>query len=390
MNTASRKWLRPALIIVAAAIILVIVLFTQSPNTSPTLKELTQMAETIETPDVQSYRTIWSGTSTNRGKTSESYQEAAFATPDRYHLKVTEDGAVSEFIAIGDTQYIKSSEKYSLDSLDLLLDPEALPPEEINGVECFHYRGAVDMERQWEEMKESLDPSQPGYEDRLEKMEFELERMRQSTIDYEFWIGKEDLLIRQMKYSGQVPSEDEGQWDTSNTTVQLYDINRPIAIEAPLDAQGELLPSWQLSEDYTSGIGFKGELDYEITGDDPAHQQVSLTFTVTNIGIETASNVKVALDRIITPGYEEVEPWVEAAPSAPDLMNLEPGESETFRGSYECDTTRTDTRKFDELVKMTRVRITYTTPTGHEQVKFISGGAPYPAAVPPAEPPATC
>jgi len=407
MNTTSRKWLRPALILTAAVVLIVVVVVARSPDASPNTEELAAMAETIETLEVQSYRTTWWGTSTNRGKTTESYQEAAFATPDRYHFKVTEDGAVSEFIAIDDTQYIKSSElssktitnftrstshfltvKYSLDSLDLLLDPEALPPEEISGVECFHYRGAVDMERQWEEMKESLDPSQPGYEDRLEKMEFELERMRQSTIDYEFWIGKEDLLIRQMKYSGQVPSEDEGQWDTSNTTVQLYDINRPIAIEAPLDAQGELLPSWQLSEDYTSGIGFKGELDYEITGDDPAHQQVSLTFTVTNIGIETASNVKVALDRIITPGYEEVEPWVEAAPSAPDLMNLEPGESETFRGSYECDTTRTDTRKFDELVKMTRVRITYTTPTGHEQVKFISGGAPYPAAVPPAEPPA--
>jgi len=185
-----------------------------------------------------------------------------------------------------------------------------------------------------------------------------------------------------------VPSEDTGQWDTSNTTIQVYDINQPILIEVPLDAQGELLPGWQLSEDYTSGIGFTSVLDYEIPGDKQAHRQVSLTFTVTNIGIETAGDVKVALDRIITPGYEEVEPWVEAAPSTPGPVNLEPGESETFRGSYECDTTRTDARKFDELVKMTRARITYTTPTGHEQVKFISGGAPYPTAVPPAETPA--
>jgi hypothetical protein len=170
-------------------------------------------------------------------------------------------------------------------------------------------------------------------------------------------------------------------------TIQLYDINQPMVIEAPLDARGELLPGWQLSENYTPGIGFTSVLDYEITGDDPTRQQVSLTFTITNIGIETASNIEVALDRIITPGYEEVEPWVEAVPSAPGPVDLEPGESETFRGSYECDTTRTDARKFEELVKMTRARITYTTPAGHEQVKFVSGGAPYPT-VPPAEPPA--
>ncbi len=402
MNSASRKWLRPALIIVAAAIILVIVLFTQSPNTSASLEELTQMAETIEAPDVQSYRSTLSGTSTNRGKTTESYLEVAFTAPDRYHIKMTEDGAVSEFIAIGDTHYIKSSElspnvmrastqsvsysitpKYSLDLLDLLHEPEALPMEEISGVESFHYKGAVDMERQWEEMKASLDPSQPGHEDRLEMMETELERMRQSTIEYELWIGKEDLLVRQTKYSGRTPSEEEGQWDISSMTMQLFDINQPIVIEAPLDAQGELLPGWQLSEDYTPGIGFTGELDYEITSSDP--DKVSLTFTVTNVGIETASNIKVSL-RFIAPVSEDIDSWVEAVPSAPGPVELEPGGSETFSGSYECDTT-IDASKFEELVKMTRAKITYTTPTGHEKVDYIQGGAPYPTAVPPAEPP---
>ena len=221
MNTSSRKWLRPVLLVAAAVIILVIVLVTRSPDISPTPEELAAMAETIEALEVQSYRTIWSGTSTNRGKTTESYQEAAFTAPDRYHLERKEDGAVSEFIAIGDTQYIKSSEvspnimraftqsashfltpKYSLDSLESLLEPEALPEENVSGVDCFHYRGTVDLESQWKEMRASLDPSQPGYEDRLEMMEQELERIRRSTIDYELWIGKEDLLVRQMKYSG--------------------------------------------------------------------------------------------------------------------------------------------------------------------------------------------
>jgi len=401
----SGKWLKPVLVVLAAAALIVVVVVTRSPDVSPNPEELNHMGETIEAPDVQSYRSTLSGTSTNRGKTTESYLEAAFTAPDRYHIKMTEDGDVSEFIAIGDTHYIKSSElspnvmrastqsvsyfitpKYSLDLLDSLREPEALPMEEISGVECFHYRGAVDMERQWEEMKASLDPSQPGYEDRLEMMETELERIRQSTIEYELWIGKEDLLIRQTKYSGRTPSEEDEQWVTSMMTMQLFDINQPIVIEAPLDAQGELLPGWQLSEDYTPGIGFTGELDYEITGDDPAHKQVSVTFTVTNIGMEMANNINVSF-RSITSGSEDVDSWVEAVPSASGVVDLEPGESETFSGSYECDTTHIDARKFEELVKMTRARITYTTPAGHEQVKFVSGGAPYPTAVPPEEPP---
>jgi len=37
MNTASRKWLRPALIIAVAAIVLVIVLTTQSQDTAPSV-----------------------------------------------------------------------------------------------------------------------------------------------------------------------------------------------------------------------------------------------------------------------------------------------------------------------------------------------------------------
>jgi len=398
----SGKWLKPVLIVLAAAVLILVVVVTRSPDVSPNPEELNHMGETIETLEVQSYRSTLSGVSTNRGKTTESHHEAVFTAPDRYHIKMTEDGAVSEFIAIGDAQYIKSSElspnvmiastqsvsysitpKYSLDLLDSLREPEALPIEEINDVECFHYKGAVDMERQWEEMKASLDPSQPGYEDRLEMMETELERIRQSTIEYELWIGKEDLLIRQMKYSGRTPSEEDGQWDTSTMTMQLSDINQPIVIEAPLDAQGELLPGWQLSEDYTPGIGFTGELDYEITSSDP--DKVSLTFTVTNVGIETASNIKVSL-RFIAPVSEDIDSWVEAVPSAPGPVELEPGGSETFSGSYECDTT-IDASKFEELVKMTRAKITYTTPTGHEKVDYIQGGAPYPTAVPPAEPP---
>ena len=109
MNSLLRKWPVRVPVIAAAAIIIVSAMISCKPDTSPTPEKLAALADTIKTPDVQSCRAIWSGTGTSRGKTTESYQEAAFTAPDRYHIKLTEDGAASEFIAIGDTQYIKSS-----------------------------------------------------------------------------------------------------------------------------------------------------------------------------------------------------------------------------------------------------------------------------------------
>jgi hypothetical protein len=393
--------------VVAAALLIVVhVLTACSSEVSPGPEELAAIADTIETTDVQSCRAKWSSINTSNGMTTESAQEAAFTAPDRYHVKITNDGVVNEFITANGTQYVKSSNistimmtafaqntytfltvKYSLNSLDMLVKPEPLPPEEINGVNCFHYSGTVDLAGQMEEMmRESLDPSQPDYEQSLEKLEGELERLRETTIDYEIWIGQEDLLVRQMKYTSRTPSEAEATWDTSETTIQIYDINQPIEVEPPLDAQGELLPGWQLAGDYTPAINFAHTFDYEITGDDTTQQQVSLTFTITNTGIETAGNVKVDLEKAIRLEDREDELWIEAISSASGPVELSPGDSKTFIGRYECDTTRIAPEKFEELVKMTTVRITYNTPAGHEQVKTIYGDAPHPTAVPPPEP----
>jgi hypothetical protein len=404
MNTFSR--MIKVFVIAVALLIAIPALTACSPEVSPNPEKLAAIADTIQPTDVQSCRAKWSGSSISNGVTTESAQEAAFAAPDNYHVKINDDGAESEFITTGNTQYVKGSEispvmmtalaqstytflniEYCLNALDLLVEPEPLRLEKINGIECFHYKGTVDLESQWEKMiSESLDPSQPDYEDRLKMLEGELETIRETTIEYEIWIGRDDLLVRQMKYTGRMPSEDKATWDTSDTTIQLYDINQPVVVEPPLDAQGELLPGWQLAGNYIPAIDFTKTLEYEITGDDPAQQQVSLVFTITNTGIETASDVIVNFERIVTPEDKEDEQWIEAISSVSGPVELAPGASETFIGGYECDTTRVAPEKFEELVKMTTVRITYNTPAGHEQVKTIYGDAPHPTAVPPPEP----
>jgi outer membrane lipoprotein-sorting protein len=272
MTNAFRKRLALFSAIVIITITIAVPFTACSQDTSPSLKELTGMADSIEMTDIQSYRSRWSGSGTSEGEASESYREVSFTAPDWYHVKDEENSTVSEFISIGDTQYINNSEsssalmiasinsisgfftpQYSLDLLEMLVKPKPLPPETVNGVECFHYSGTVDMESQWKANLASLDPSHPGYQDMVESMEQELERIRETTTEYTIWIGREDLLLRKMEYSEQMPSKVDGQKDTANITVEFYDINKPVTIEPPLDEQGELLPGWQLSEDYSRG-----------------------------------------------------------------------------------------------------------------------------------------
>jgi hypothetical protein len=391
---------------IIAVVLLMTILPSCAQDASPSLEELAVIANTIETPDIQSCLAIWSGTETSRGEKTELYQESAFAAPASYHIRFKENGDISEFVDTGDIQYIKSSSlspavmaafthnmqafitpEYGLNLLEQLVKIEALPPEEINDVECFHYSGTIDMESQWKEMiSTSIDPAQPDYEELKEKMEAELERIRKTTMDYEIWIGSDDLLLRQMTYSAKMPSEEQGQWDTSLTTVQLSAINKPLTIEPPLDDQGELLPGWKLSEDYSPGITFTSAVEHKISGDDPSEQQIDLAFTITNSGIETAGDIKVELQSIV-PAEQEGEDnlWIEAIPSESGPVELAPKESKTFTAGYACDLSRVAPEKINTLLQMTRLRITYITSSGHEKSIFIQGDTVYPSEVPPAE-----
>jgi hypothetical protein len=50
-----------------------------------------------------------------------------------------------------------------------------------------------------------------------------------------------------MKVNGTSPDDDEGlKFVITNATMKYYDINQPITIDPPLDADGQLLPGWQI------------------------------------------------------------------------------------------------------------------------------------------------
>lgn len=396
-----QRLLRPALIVVPVVAILVTLLVLQPWGTS--LVPRSVMAEAYAaTEGLQSYRMFSFTTSTFEGKTIEQTFELGFAALDRYHGKMTLDGETHEFIIIGDKQYNRElgsdqsrkmgvavsgsipSKEDTLELLDILTDLEKLPDEQIDSVDCLHYRGRVDMERMVEEQMASLDPEQPGYEEMVKSMEQALEEACQMKTEVELWIGKDDYLIRQMKYDMQMPAENTGQWNTSSSVVRYHDLNKPIIVEPPVTASGELLPGWRLqsSSQNQQELPFSRDVTFTIGGNDPAYQQISFRITITNIGVDVASNVRVALATMAT---NEESNWIW---NSPEPVTLEPGESETYHITWEYDASDTSKKELARLVNLTTILAKYTTPEGEESVQLLFPDAPYPSIqAPPEEPP---
>ncbi len=387
----SQQWLRPALGAAAAVIVLAILLITQPWALSPQ----SVMAKTYAaTSNLQSYRMFSSIKSTLEGKTSEATFEAEFVAPDRHRVKATTNGDWVEFIIIGDKQYFRDSDpsrttsvgvssssilskEDTLKIIDSLTDLEKLPDEKIEGVDCIHYQGRVNVDRVIAEQKAKLDPRQPHYEEMLKG----LEGMRNMKAEAELWIGKDDYLIRQIKHDMQVPSEDTGKLDTSSSLVKYYDFNEPIVIEPPESASGELLPGWRLVESFPlNKQTFSSDVTVSIGGEDLTHQQISFRISITNVSEETVNNIGVSL---ATMAANEGK-WIWNTPSS---ITLEPGESKTYNVTWEYDASNTSKEELVRLVNLTTVLASYATPRGEVEVQLLFPDAPYPTRIPPVNPP---
>jgi len=207
---------------------------------------------------LQTYRFEMTSTVTMDGETSHGGNvQGEFVSPDRIHITIVSDDGTEEGIRIGETEYGRRSDSDSwevrewsaamfsfrnnlaldtVEILDSLVGLVELRDEKIDGVSCFHYRGSIDTAAQVEERITNLDPTLPSYEEIVQAFEQQL----QSEQIVEFWVGKEDYLLRRVETQYEmVYTEDEGE-DTEREeqviatySVRLYDFNQPITIEPP-------------------------------------------------------------------------------------------------------------------------------------------------------------
>src|SRR4030043_680500 len=190
-------------------------LLTGCGDTRPDYKEVVEKA--IEAADqVQSYRIEMISNSVEQGNTGQTSTLMEFVAPDRLHTFTHMSGGISsneEMIQIGTTMYTRENntddwhvrdwEDERMAARDLaggvllsfneLVDVKELKDEEIDGIDCYHCTGSMNMQGQQEEELASLDESDPYYEQRKQVYE-SIEYVRD---DIEFWIGKDDYMLRE-------------------------------------------------------------------------------------------------------------------------------------------------------------------------------------------------
>ncbi|MEE8353390.1 MAG: hypothetical protein V3S10_02950, partial [Dehalococcoidales bacterium] len=142
----------------------------------------------------------------------------------------------------------------TLSYLDSLVDVEKLPDETIDGADSLHYQGSIDLAGDIDDAIADLDPDGPRYEGMLQTLQSQKEWFSRFRTELELWIGKDDHLLRRLRYFMRMPSDDsfeedseaaeQEEWDSVSMIVRYYDFNQEISIEAPLSDSGQLLPGW--------------------------------------------------------------------------------------------------------------------------------------------------
>jgi hypothetical protein len=257
-----RRWLRPVLIAAPFVLALAIVLPIVIPNLALTPEKVLAKASTAILK-VQSYRDMDKAYQYNpatQDMSIQTYQEEDEFANGSFHFNkemlTSEPSYSHEQIGTGGQVYIRGdssvittakewqentpSAKLTQEQLDMLTKIEVLPEESIDGVDCYHYRGTVDIEKYIQKMQAIFSEEGLNINNDMISQAFNAKK-----ITDEFWIGKDDYIIRQYK---ELITDTTGNIDlgSSMEIVKYYDFNAPISIESPLDTQGNLLPGWSL------------------------------------------------------------------------------------------------------------------------------------------------
>ncbi len=336
------------------------------------------------TDEIQTYRMEIESNRIEKGEPEQTSGWIEFVAPDRIHSisqQLPEYGWGEESIQIGTTIYardINSNDWHTRDwederfavrniasgmlhSFVELVDVKELRDEKIDGVDCYHYTGNMDMKGRQEEQLAATDKSDPDYEQ---------QRLMYESIEYvrddvEFWIGKDDYLLRQyITYIeiGEVRDKgedtEEAEHYSAITTCKFSNFNEPIEIKPPLMEPFEGIHLIARMREVDSGSS------------DPEHQMMDYEITVSNEGTETANNLRLFIDTKIT--NEGVRTYEAEANVMP--VNLGPDETKTFYVSWEYNLITLTKEKFLEYIRQNTLRATWTDTeeVQHEEV-LITG-----------------
>ncbi len=337
---------------------------------------------------------------TQGGNISSIRYQVSFAAPDRYQVETTSGTTSGQSIRVGGKTYVSGewpsapeirmtgmagalafsiappTKEDTLALVKSLVGMERLQDETIDGVVCFHFRGMPAQTDGYDQALKDLDErvgrDNPLYaytKDMLDRHHAWQMGWR-TTID--IWIGSGDYLPRRELRTSYVPPfspDDESATITSDT--RYHDLNVPVGIEAPIDAEGKLFPSWVIKEDYASApkhaFGTRGGMHAE--GTDPGHQTIVYEMTLTNNSAAKVSNVRLSVSSITVEGNPTMQTMQAKPQSGRNQIDLAPGESETFSLTWEYSSKMLGMS--DYLMSMLREEARYTSADGKEMVEVF-------------------
>jgi len=219
------------------------------------------------------------------------HHEAEIAGPEEFRLSwisrfIHKEESIYEYmVRIGEDIYYKGQtiksitpeqladvtpDKYStVEQTKYLINAEILDDEWVDNVLCYHYRGTLDVDSMWadlmpvykekyekmfkpmidmleQQLKEKYGDEKPQYDDLEETVQGALKRTRDNlyadTSILEFWIGKDDYLIRKIT---MISTPIYNMWNEEKVqTILYYDFNADITIESPVTDTGKLEKDW--------------------------------------------------------------------------------------------------------------------------------------------------
>jgi hypothetical protein len=275
-----KRWLRPAVIAAPVIIMAVIVLSLQFTGIfdgpSGVMKKAYAASSSL---DAYHYiKEEFDQDGPDMELVHSYHAEIEYTTPDRYRISTESLNTDRPYnpgetitIRIGDQAYTNAgyvvkreeesfermdpSKDQTLEFLNILEETNTLEDELIDGTDCYHYTGTVDINKllEWnradtERMYYRMDADlEYGMSISLEEfVENHNESYLDQEITFECWIGKEDYLLRQARLVYQTMEGEQSTWNEYKTIslLKYTNFNKEILIEAPLDENGELLDGW--------------------------------------------------------------------------------------------------------------------------------------------------
>jgi hypothetical protein len=259
-----------------------------------------------------------------------------------------------------DDMTVRSPADSLIQSMGELVKVKWLKDEGINGTNCIHFIGSLGLKEERERQIAGGKTSKTYFESPPPHLFDSIENVHD---EMEFWIGKDDYLLRKARFfleetlvKDKGKDTEEEKYSSLTWTYIFYDFNKPIDIQS---YESETIEGVRLIV-YSTGT---------VDGDTWEDQKATYSIIIINDGTRTARNLEIYIDTSMA-GAGQTSFKADA-----DIKNvsLDPGDSVKYRVSWEFDPLAFENEGVIGLMRENIIRASWMNETGifHEGILHV-------------------